>query len=408
MKSIVFYFHAHQPRRIKYFSFFNIGLSKDYFNDELNKRILDRVVAKSYIPALKMFLDAVHKYDFKFSFSITGTLIEQLELWHPEVIDLWKELVDTGNVEIVSEPYYHSLSIFIDEKEFREQVRIHLKKIKEIFGIRPKSFRNFELSYSNDIGRIVDDMGFKVALAEGTEKILGWRSPNYVYRAKNLKLRLMLRNYRLSDDIAFRFANPYWEEYPLTAEKFYSWLKASPGETINLFMDFETIGEHIWPEAGIFDFYNKLFELIGNDEELVPMTIFESAMNHEPKDEIDVPYIISWADLERDLSAWLGDEIQQEAFRYLKEIYEKISSLPENIREEALKLWRYLSTSDHLYYMSLKYNSDGDIHNYFREEAFYSPYDAFISFLNILRDIELSFKDLLENPANLSNRTLPR
>ncbi len=390
MTVLVFYYHLHQPRRLKYFSFFDIG-NGDIFNDDLNKKILDRVVYKSYKPGLEMFYEAIKKYDFKFSFSITGTLIEQLEMWHPEIIELLQEMVDTGNVEIVSETYYHSLAYLINKEEFIDQIKLHRKKIKEIFGTKPKSFRNFELTYNDEIGETVYDLGFQVALTEGTEKILGWKSPNYVYKARGNNLRLLLRNYRLSDDIAFRFTNIFWEHYPLTAEKYYSWLRNTHGEVINLFMDFETIGEHIWKEAGIFEFYKKLFELIYKDKNFELLTVSEAALSLDYKDELSIKEIISWADIERDLSAWLGDEIQREAFNYLKELFEKYKRDPEK-----LKILRYLSTSDNFYYMSLKYNSDGDIHKYFREEAFETPYDAFISYMNILRGIDDSV-DIVKN-----------
>jgi len=398
MKAIVFYFHAHQPRRIRYYSFFDIG-DPQYFNDPINKKILDRVVNKCYKPALEMLLEAINKYDLKFSFSITGTLIEQLELWHPEILELWKNLIDTGNVEIVSEPYYHSIAYLLDKEEFIEQIKLHRKKIREIFGIKTRSFRNFELTYNNDIGKIAYDLGFSVVLTEGTEKILEWRSPNYVYKAKDINLRLLLRNYRLSDDIAFRFANPYWEGYPLTADKYYSWLKATPGEIINIFMDFETIGEHLWPETGIFEFFKKLFEYIGKFEDFKTYTVSEAALNFEPKGELDIPNLISWADIERDLSAWLGDSLQQEAFRYLQKLLKKVKQI-RNL--DILKVIRYLTTSDHFYYMSLKYNADGDIHKYFREEAFSTPYDSFISYMNILKDLEIRINNFMKGKKLLN------
>ena len=384
MTGIVFYFHAHQPRRIRYYSFFDIG-SKDYFNDDLNKRILDRVVYKCYKPALEIIYDNITKYDIKVSFSISGTLIEQLELYHPEILELWKKLVDTGNVEIVSETYYHSLAYLIDKDEFINQIKLHKKKIKEIFNYKSRSFRNFELVFNNEIGEIVYSLGYKVALTEGAEKILGNRSQNYVYKLKINNLRLLLRNYRLSDDIGFRFTNKNWPEYPLTADKYYLWLKSTPGDIINIFMDFETIGEHIWREAGIFEFWNKLFEYVGKEKYFETYNITEAAEELNYKDELNIPELISWADIERDLSAWIGDSIQKEALDYLRELYRKYKN-----DEKTLNTLRYLSTSDNFYYMSLKYNSDGDVHKYFREEAFTTPYDSFISYMNILKDIELN------------------
>ena len=384
MTGIVFYFHAHQPRRIRYYSFFDIG-SKNYFNDDLNRRILDRVLYKCYKPALEMIYDNITKYDIKVSFSISGTLIEQLELYHPEILELWKKLVDTGNVEIVSETYYHSLAYLIDKDEFINQIKLHKKKIKEIFNYKSRSFRNFELVFNNEIGEIVYSLGYKVALTEGAEKILGNRSQNYVYKLKINNLRLLLRNYRLSDDIGFRFTNKNWPEYPLTADKYYLWLRSTPGDIINIFMDFETIGEHIWREAGIFEFWNKLFEYVGKEKYFETYNITEAAEELNYKDELNIPELISWADIERDLSAWIGDSIQKEALDYLRELYRKYKN-----DEKTLNTLRYLSTSDNFYYMSLKYNSDGDVHKYFREEAFTTPYDSFISYMNILKDIELN------------------
>jgi len=384
MTGIVFYFHAHQPRRTRYYSFFDIG-SKNYFNDDLNKRILDRVVYKCYKPALEIIYDNITKYDIKVSFSISGTLIEQLELYHPEILELWKKLVDTGNVEIVSETYYHSLAYLIDKDEFINQIKLHKKKIKEIFNYKSRSFRNFELVFNNEIGEIIYSLGYKVALTEGAEKILGNRSSNYIYKLKINNLRLLLRNYRLSDDIGFRFTNKNWPEYPLTADKYYLWLKSTPGDIINIFMDFETIGEHIWREAGIFEFWNKLFEYIGKEKYFETYNITEAAEELNYKDELNIPELISWADIERDLSAWIGDSIQKEALDYLRELYRKYKN-----DEKTLNTLRYLSTSDNFYYMSLKYNSDGDVHKYFREEAFATPYDSFISYMNILKDIELN------------------
>ncbi|MFP3317350.1 MAG: hypothetical protein RXN79_03020, partial [Candidatus Nanopusillus sp.] len=309
----------------------------------------------------------------------------QLELYHPEILELWKKLVDTGNVEIVSETYYHSLAYLIDKDEFINQIKLHKKKIKEIFNYKSRSFRNFELVFNNEIGEIVYSLGYKVALTEGAEKILGNRSQNYVYKLKINNLRLLLRNYRLSDDIGFRFTNKNWPEYPLTADKYYLWLKSTPGDIINIFMDFETIGEHIWREAGIFEFWNKLFEYIGKEKYFETYNITEAAEELNYKDELNIPELISWADIERDLSAWIGDSIQKEALDYLRELYRKYKN-----DEKTLNTLRYLSTSDNFYYMSLKYNSDGDVHKYFREEAFATPYDSFISYMNILKDIELN------------------
>jgi len=392
MVSVVFYFHAHQPFRVKKYRIFDIGVSRDYFDDDLNKRILGRVVRKCYRPMNKLLLELIKDYNLKVSFSISGVLIEQLELWYPDVLDLFGELVDTGNVELLAETYYHSLASIFSEREFKEQVRKHVKKLREVFNYKPRAFRNTELVYSNEIAKNVRKLGFKVMLTEGTEKILGWRSPTYVYKAKGIDLKLLLRHYKLSDDIAFRFSNPNWEEFPLTAEKYATWISSHNGNgyVVNIFMDYETFGEHQWPETGIFEFFRNLPKEILKHPDNDFATVSEAASRYEAVDEIDVPYIISWADLERDLSAWLGDSLQHEAAKNLYEIEKAVKRYYKKCGDEQiLEAWRKLTTADHLYYMSLKYDADGDIHKYFRDQAFPTPFDAFVAFMNILHDLKM-------------------
>ena len=317
MVSVCFYLHVHQPIRIKKFSIFDIGSGKGYFDEEKNKFYLDRIARKSYIPTNKILLELIKKYDFKVSFSITGVLLEQLEKYAPEVLKSFQDLVDTGNVELVSETYYHSLAWVFSKDEFRRQVKLQEKKLKELFGQKPKIFRNTELIYNDDMGKVVSDMGYKAVMTEGTEKILEWRSPCYVYEASGSNIKLLLKHYRLSDDIAFRFSTPYWNEYPLTADKYASWINATPGNVINIFMDYETFGEHQWKETGIFEFLKHLPREIlknPNNEFVLPSEVIKK---FKPVATISVPFLISWADTERDLSAWIGNEMQRTAAREL-------------------------------------------------------------------------------------------
>ncbi len=390
MVSVVFYFHAHQPRRITNFTFFDIGSGKTYFADELNRTILSRVVSKCYLPANELILHLIEEYGFKASYSITGVLIEQLREWFPEVLDSWRELVRTGNVDLVAEPYYHSLAFLFSEDELIEQTRLQERTLRRVFGKKPRAFRNMELVYSNRIGKLAEKMGYHVVLAEGHEKVLGWRSPTYVYKAKGADVRLLLRHYRLSDDIGFRFHDPNWEEYPLTAEKFAAWIDACNGNgyVVNLFMDYETLGEHKWSVTGIFEFFKHLPEKILANPDNDFATVSEAAKRYDPVDELDVPYYYSWADIERDLSAWIGDPLQRSALDFVMELEREVKQVVKLTGDKTLlDTWRKLTTSDNLYFMSLKYNADGDIHAYFRNESFETPYDAYISFMNIVHDL---------------------
>ncbi|MEO2154614.1 MAG: glycoside hydrolase family 57 protein [Nanoarchaeota archaeon] len=391
VNKIMFYFHAHQPFRIRKFRIFDYKSKereKDYFyfDNETNKRILERVAKKCYIPGNKLILNLIENYDFKCAFSISGTLLEQLELWKPEVIDLFVKLVDTGNIELIADTYYHSLAFFFDKEEFREQVKELIELYWDLFGYKPVTFRNTELSYRNDMAKEVKKLGFKTILTEGTEKILHWRSPNYLYKAKDEDIILALKNYRLSDDIAFRFSNPNWEHFPLTADKWSDWVSWSEGEIVNIAMDYETIGEHQWPETGIFEFFKHLpIELRKKNIEFVLPREYKLK---DTKDELDVPFEISWADW-RGLDAWMSNEMQKYSLNRVYKLKEKVKMLND---KKITHTWRLLQTSDHFYYMYTFATAEGDIHNYFREEAFATPYDAFINYNNILTD----FEDLIE------------
>lgn len=391
MKSITLYLHVHQPHRIRDYSVFDTAHSHDYFapsRDEEwlnNERILKKVAHKSYLPMNALLLELLHKHpEFRLSLSVTGTFIEQCERWAPEILESFRRLTETGRVDIVAETYYHSLAFFYSRAEFERQVEMHRDKIQAVFGQQPTVFRNTEFAYNNDLAAWAEKAGYEGILAEGWDPYLGWRSPNYVYRPSGTeKIALLLKNYRLSDDIAFRFNDHTWASYPLSAESYVEWCKTGqPHEQIvNLFMDYETFGEHQWAESGIFDFV-KAFVGRWIDHGGGFMTTTEAIRAFPPQDAIDMPLTVTWADSERDLSAWLGNRMQQEALHYLYELEDKI------LHTNDLQLiadWRALQTSDHVYYMCTKWFRDGDVHAYF--SPYKSPYDAFIFFMNALRDV---------------------
>ncbi len=398
MPSVCFYFQVHQPVRVKKYGIFDVGNDHEYFNDESetdlnNKKVLDKVSQKSYLPANELVYKLLKKHkELKVSYSFSGVLLEQLEDNFPKVLDSFKKLVDTGRVEVLSETYYHSLAFFYSLSEFESQVKLHEEKIKKIFGVKPKVFRNTELAYSNDLALWADRHGYKAILAEGWDHFLGWRSPNFVYKPRGTeKIRLLLKNYKLSDDIAFRFSEKSWPSWPLTAEKFASWISAvnGNGQIVNLFMDYETFGEHQWADKGIFDFLEKLPGEILKRPDNDFITPSEAAKKYPPMDEIDVPYVVTWADTERDLSAWMGNSIQASALNFIYDLRDEIllTKNPDIIRD-----WRRLQTSDHFYYMCTKWFSDGDVHKYFN--PYESPYDAFISFMNAANDLKFRIKKL--------------
>ncbi len=396
MASICFYFQVHQPMRIKKYRFFDIGKEHKYFNDcsdtDLNnEKILKKVAQKAYLPTNKLLLELIHKYsEFKVAFSFSGVFLEQAEKYYPEVIESFQKLVATGNVEVLSETYYHSLSFLYSLDEFKFQVSKHRKKVKKLFGVEPKIFRHTELIYNNRLAKTIEKMGYKGILAEGVDNILEWRSPNFLYRPKGTKqIKLFLKNYRLSDDIAFRFSQKSWKEYPLTAPKFAQWVEKynGNGEIINLFMDYETFGEHQWEDTGIFNFLRQLPEEIYQKKDLDFITLQEALQRYKPVGELDYPYFVSWADTERDLSAWRSNDMQKEALAKVYSLEKQIKkSKDKQLRED----WRRMQTSDHFYYMCTKWWNDGDVHKYF--SPYDSPYDAFIAFTNVLNDIKLRCK----------------
>ena len=390
-KAIVLYLHVHQPYRLRHYSIYETGASHDYFGGEYdamtsNERILHKVAEKSYLPTNQRLLNLLQQHpEFKLSLSITGTVLEQLEQWSPEALKSFQDLVATGRVEIVAETYHHSLAFFYSRSEFETQVRMHADKVHELFGVTPQVFRNTELAYNNDLALWADQAGYKAVLAEGWDKVLGWRASNYVYRpAGTENIRLLMKNYKLSDDIAFRFGDQNWAEWPLTADKFAHWLNETYDATnFNLFMDYETFGEHQWHESGIFDFLEHLpaqwLKTAGNSF----MTVSEAADSFEPADVVDVPQTVTWADTERDLSAWLGNDMQTSA---ISALYDLEAAVIGTNDWSLIEDWRRLQTSDHFYYMCTKWFSDGDIHAYF--SPYETPYEAFISFMNVWRDVQ--------------------
>lgn len=391
MTSICIYFQVHQPVRLRRLSLFEPtppeNLFERYFDAKLNREIFNKVAEKCYLPTNRLLLELIRKYGekFKISYSLTGTFLEQAAQHRPEVLDSFRELAETGSVDFLNETYYHSLSsLFEDKTEFLEQVRKHSEELKKRFGIDADVFRNTEALFSNEIARLAEEFGYKGIIAEGHERILGWRSPNYLYSVKGCrKLKALLRNYKLSDDVSYRFSAHWWSEFPLTADKYARWLAASPGQCINLFMDYETFGEHQWKETGIFEFLRALPEEVLKYGNLKFRTPNDAIREFEPVGEIDVPYPLSWADLERDTSAWLGNAMQRECFSLLQSLEGPVR---ETRDEELLHIWRLLQNSDHLYYLCTKSWADGDVHKYF--SPFPSPYDGFINFMNILQDFK--------------------
>ncbi len=393
MVSVCFYFQVHQPFRLGKYRIFDIGNHSRYFDEEKNRQVMEKVAKKCYLPANKTVLELVNRLDgkFKASYSITGMAIEQFQAYAPEVLDSFKELARTKCVEFLDETYHHSLSFLYSREEFAEQVKMHNKMIKKLFNFAPKVFRNTELIYSNELANYVEKLGYKTILAEGADHVLGGRSPNFVYKAKTAdNVKLLLKNYRLSDDIAFRFSEKSWKEFPLTAPKFGQWVSNinGNGNVVNLFMDYETFGEHQWEDKGIFEFLRHMPREILKHPDNEFLAVSEAAKKYEPVAELDVHNVVSWADVERDLSAWLGNKMQTEAIKELYLMETKVKNSKDKI---LLDNWRKLQTSDHFYYMCTKWFNDGDVHKYFN--PYDSPYESFIAFMSIINDMKLRVDD---------------
>lgn len=400
MVSICLYFHVHQPYRIANYNVFDIGAHSNYFDDHKNKAILHKVAQKCYLPTNKVLYDLIKQFNgkFKISFSITGTVLEQFEKYAPDVLESFKKLAQTGCVEFVGETYYHSLAFLYSKEEFKEQVRMHEEKIKQLFNQKPTVFRNTELIFNNELASYIEKMGYAGVLAEGADHILDWRSPNFLYRPKTTsKIKALLKNYKLSDDIAFRFGNKGWKEHPLSVEKFSQWINANNGDghTVNLFMDYETFGEHQWEDTGIFEFLKHLPQELLKHPDNNFKTVSEVAQSYPVAGEVDMHNFVSWADLERDISAWVGNPIQDNAIAQLYKLEKKVK---QTNNPQLIEKWRKLTTSDHFYYMCTKWFNDGDVHKYF--SPYDSPYEAFINFMNVLNDLVLRVNEQNTNQNN--------
>lgn len=386
MPSVCLYFQVHQPYRLRRYSVFDND--RNYFDDAKNSEILRRVSHRCYLPTNKLLYEMLKGFEgrFRVAFSLSGSVIEQLERFNPEVMESFQMLNSTGCVEFLNETYHHSLAFLYSREEFRAQVDLHRAKIKQLFNQDSRVFRNTELIYNNDLGHFVSHMGYEACLAEGAESVLETRSPNKLYRPPHSpNFKLLLKNYRLSDDIAFRFSNRHWEQWPLNAEKFSTWVNQinGHGQVCNIFMDYETFGEHQWADTGIFDFLKNMPGAIlkssNENEFLTPSQVIDK---HEAAGDLDAPDMVSWADSERDLSAWIGNAMQSNA---LHELYKIEGALKEKGDPELLDDWRRLTTSDHFYYMCTKYWADGDVHKYF--SPYESPYDSYINFMNVLDNV---------------------
>lgn len=413
MLTICPYFHVHQPYRVKRYRVFDIGVDPEYFNDSSgtdldNRFIVEKVAEKSYRPTNRVLKKLLADHpEFRFTLSFSGTVLDQFETYVPDVLESFQELVSTGRVEILADTYHHSLAFFYSVPEFKRQVNKHEKRVKELFGVKPRVFRNTELSYRNDLAKWCEDNGYLGIMAEGWEKYLGWRSPNFVYRPAGCnKIKVLLKNYKLSDDIAFRFGNREWEGWPLKADTYASWIHShhGNGNTINLFMDYESFGEHQWEDTGIFDFLRSLPAMVTRHPDTGFKTATETVRSYEAVGEYDVPDVLTWADTDRDLTAWTGNDIQRDAIAMA---YRLEADVMKTRRRDIIETWRRLQTSDHFYYMCTKWSSDGDVHAYF--SPYQSPYDAYIAFMNALSDLQLRVNQVLmsrEGEESQHNNTI--
>jgi alpha-amylase len=383
--------------RLRRYTFFDIGARDDYFDDDENQRIIERIAEKCYLPMNALLEDLIERHEgrFRCAFSISGTALQQMERWSEASLASFRRLAATGCVEFLAETSHHSLAALADRREFMQQVQNHAERITRTFGTRPTTFRNTELVVTNEIARMAEKLGFRGLLGEGADHLLGWRSAHRLYRPEGCeRIKLLLRSYRLSDDIAFRFSNRAWSEWPLTAEKFARWVHTAPAEdaAIGLFMDYETFGEHQWRDTGIFDFMAHLPGAILGDPRFEFATPAEVFARHDAHGRLDIPHPVSWADTERDLSAWLGNPMQEAAHEAIYELADLARSAERHGRPGLAEQWRRLTTSDHLYYMCVKHFSDGDVHRYFSPYA--SPHDAFIATMNVLDDLGRRLEDV--------------
>lgn len=396
MTAVCLYFQVHQPKRLKKYTIFDIGHQHFYYDEEKNRSVLLKVANKCYLPANELLYKLIKKYKghFKISYSVSGLAIEQFKEYCPEVLISFKKLADTGCVEFLNETYHHSLSFLFSKSAFLEEIDLHRALIKKEFGQAPTTFRNTELICNNALAQLVENLGYTTILGEGADKILGWRSPNYLYRPVGCnKIKLLLRNYLLSDDIAFRFSNKHWAEYPLTADKFSHWVHSIPDDNqiVNLFMDYETFGEHQWTETGIFQFLEHLPEYIFKNPRFSFATPREISAKFPVVGYLDMPDLFSWADIDRDLTAWRGNDLQEDALQTVFSLERSIDQLQDR---HLKKTWLSLLTSDHFYYMCTKWNADGDVHKYFN--PYQSPYDAYINYQNIMADFSGTLQEKMK------------
>jgi alpha-amylase len=404
-RQLILYFQVHQPRRLKPFSFFDIGSGREYFDDAGNREIMRRVSRTCYLPTNLLLLSLIRSYpNLRVAFSVSGVALEEMERFAPAVIESFKMLAATGNVEFLSETYYHSLASLISPGEFEFQVEKHGRKIKELFGMRPTVFRNTELIYSDEIGRMISNMGFKGVIADGHETLLGNKSAHHLYQHPNTDLNIILRDYSLSDDIAFRFSQRDWMHWPLTPKKFMRWLEAIPNNenVVTISLDYETFGEHQKSETGIFRFLAGFMKEMAASHHYRMVTPSEAIEQVKPVDTLSISRLSSWADQERDLSAWLGNEMQHDAFQALQRLENNVKATGKRRFTET---WRHLQTSDHLYYMSTKTGADGKVHNYFSPYA--SPYDAFMNYMNLLNDFSIRLERSVPVPSATRHQAIP-
>jgi len=401
---VCFYFQLHQPRRVRRYQVFDIGSGSGYFDEGKNGDTLRGVAARCYVPATRILTQLARDEGARVAMSVSGVLVEQMERHAPQALESIKALVATGGAELLSETSHHSLSSQQSEAEFGDQVRLHRGLMQRVFGVTPRVFRNTELIVSDHLTPVVAKLGFDAMLVEGADSVLGWRSPNHVYASQSApSLRLLPRNYRLSDDVAFRFGARDWSEWPLTADKYAAWIAANPGDVVNVFMDFETWGEHQHADGGILDFLRALPAALRRSG--VNMVTPSELAKRKPVGLLSFPGAMSWADTERDVSAWLGNGLQHAAHERLYSLRDAALGTGDSA---IIQTWRELSTSDHFYYMSTKWHADGDVHTYFSPYA--TPYEAYISFMNVMRDLEQRTKalDVRRSTSDDGNGQKPR
>jgi alpha-amylase len=390
MKNVCLYFNLHQPNRLKPYDFFKIGHDHFYEDDDMNKDFLDKISNDCYLPMNAIMMENINRLgkNFKFCLSLSGTLIEQMENHRPDVLKSFIELSKTGQVEFIGQTFYHSLAYLNSLPEFERQVKKHIAKIEEHFGQTPKVFRNTGMIYCNDLAGRLENLGFHGVMTEGLPQYLQDRSPNYLYTAPHTKkIKTILKNYKLSADFTHRFADQSWNEYPLTAKKYANWIANAPGDCVNIYMPYETFGQHLSPETGAFDFIKKLPTELKN-QEVNFLTASDQVEQLSIKGVFDVHLPVSWRDSEKDLSAWSGNNMQKEAMQKLYSLEKTVISSKD---EDLIHVWSKLQTSDHFYYLNTKTAKDGETRDYL--SPYDSPYSGYIHYMNALADLEITCKE---------------